>query len=98
MSTLSEQVISLSYRYVSKGSKENRRKQLRRMLLFVKWVETQEPVGNLARLGKRHIINFWQAHRRLSDKTRYDYWLAFCVLWKLMDKPGKPPRPFNGGS
>ena len=94
MSTLSKQVIGLSRRYVSKGSKENRRRQLRRILLFVEWLETQEPGRDLAQLGKRHIINFWQAHRHLTDKTRYEYWLALCVLWKLMEKPGKPPRPF----
>ncbi|MFZ4703513.1 MAG: hypothetical protein ACOYMG_26010 [Candidatus Methylumidiphilus sp.] len=95
MSTLAEQILKLAHRYVRKGSKENRRRQVRRMLLFVEWVETQEAVGDLARLGKRHVINFWQANGDLSDKTRYGYWLALCVLWRWLEKPGKPPRPFS---
>lgn len=96
MSILADEISRLAHRYVRKGGKEHRRKQVRRMLLFVEWVETQESVGHPARLGKRHVIRFWEAHRSLSDQTRYQYWLAFCELWRWLKKPGKPPRPFEG--
>jgi len=97
VSILADEIRRLAHRYVRKGGKAHRRKQVQKLLLFVAWVETQEAVGHPARLGKRHVIGFWRAHDGLSDKTRYGYWLALCVLWGWLDKPGKPPRPFLRG-
>jgi hypothetical protein len=62
--------------------------------VFVDWAKPQG-VGYLAQLGKCHVIRFWEAHQALSDQTRYQYWLAFCELWRWLKKPGKPPRPFE---
>jgi len=95
VSTLAEQIRRRAHAYVRKGSKANRRLQVRRLLLFAAWVEEQERVGDLGRLGKRHVIRFWAAHQHWSDKTRYGYWLAFCTLWQWLGKAGEPPRPFK---
>lgn len=95
MSILADEIRNLAHSYVRKGGKDHRRKQVRRLLLFVEWVQTQEKVGYLAQLGKRHVIRFWEAHQDFSDQTRYQYWLAFCELWRWLKKPGKPPRPFE---
>lgn len=95
MSILVKHLNALTHSYVRKGSKANRRRQVQRMHIFVDWVASQEALGSLERLGKRHVILFWQAHRHLSENTRYRYWLALCVLWQLLERTDKPPRPFG---
>lgn len=93
MSILVRKINELSHRYVRSGSKENRRLQIGRIIKFVEFIEETEKLHGLQEIGKRHVIQFWKSHREFADKTANDYWLALCILWKLADKAGTPPKP-----
>jgi len=75
------------------GGKANRRQQMERACKVCDWVQRNAQVHYLGQLGGRQIIQFWKAHRELSDSTRYGYWLALCQLWRFAGKAGEPPRP-----
>ena len=89
------QIKELTYGYVRKGSKENRRRQVKKMEIVIRWIESNEKLGGLDQLGKRQIVTFWRAHENLSEKTRYNYWLALCALFELMRRTDTPPKPFS---
>ncbi|QWF70567.1 helix-turn-helix transcriptional regulator [Methylomonas paludis] len=93
MSTLVNQIHTLAHQYVRSGSKENRRLQVGRMIKFVEFIEQSEQLHNLHEVGKRHVIQFWKAHRDMAQKTANAYWLAICVIWQWSNKPGTPPKP-----
>ena len=75
------------------GGKENRKKQVSRIVEFLDWVESTEKVISLHGLGKRHVIGFWKAHRDFSDETAYKYWLGIAKLWQWIGKHEEPPEP-----
>jgi hypothetical protein len=79
--------------YVRGGGKENRKRQVSRIVEFLDWVESTEKVNSLHNLGKRHVIGFWKAHRHFSDETAYKYWLGISKLWDWIGKHEEPPSP-----
>ncbi|NOS75268.1 MAG: helix-turn-helix transcriptional regulator [Methyloglobulus sp.] len=79
--------------YVRGGGKENRKRQVSRIVEFLDWVESTEKVISLHGLGKRHVIGFWKAHRHFSDETAYKYWLGIAKLWQWIGKHEEPPAP-----
>jgi hypothetical protein len=81
--------------YVRGGGKDNRKKQVARMIEFLDWAESVDNVRALHGLGKNHVIGFWKSHRELSDATAYKYWLAISKLWEWLDKHEAPPKPFK---
>jgi hypothetical protein len=88
--------------HVRHGSRENRRLERERVHTFLDWVEINiKGVTNLRRLGKNHVIKFWQAYSHLSDKTAYEYWLSIDRLSKeiLLDFPNgdfrEVPKPLS---
>jgi len=93
MRTWARELESHTHDYVRRGGKQNRRKQVSLIVDFLEYTDAQERVTSLHRIGARHAINFWKAHRSLSEKTAYDYWLGLCKLWEWTGKPGKPPKP-----
>ena len=86
--TLADQVRRLAHGYVRHGAKANRRQQLGRALAVVEWVAARERLTGLDQIGKRHVIDFWKAHRHLADSTAYAYWLE---LWGWLGREGEPP-------
>jgi hypothetical protein len=93
MRTWARELESYTHDYVRRGGKQNRRKQVALIVDFLEYTDAQERVTSLHRIGARHVVNFWKAHRELSEKTAYDYWLGLCKLWEWTGKPGKPPKP-----
>jgi hypothetical protein len=93
MRTWAEELKSHTHDYVRRGGKQNRRKQVSLIVDFLEYTDAQERVTSLHRIGARQVINFWKAHRNLSEKTAYDYWLGLCKLWEWTGKPGQPPKP-----
>jgi hypothetical protein len=89
------QIKELMSGYVRKGSKENRSRQVKKMIYVINFIEAQEKLGDLNRLGKRQIIAFWKSHEHLSEKTRYEYWRALDILFKKMSRKDIPPKPFS---
>ena len=81
--------------YVRGGGKDNRKKQVARMIEFLDWAESVDNVRALHGLGKNHVIGFWKSHRELSDATAYKYWLAISKLWEWLGKHEAPPKPFK---
>ncbi len=93
MRTWARELESYTHDYVRRGGKQNRRKQVSLIVTFLEFTDTQEGLTSLHRLGKRHVINFWKAHRDMPEKSAYDHWLGMCQLWLWLGKPEKPPRP-----
>lgn len=79
--------------YNRQGSKANRRQQIERACSVMDWIQRHRQVHHLGQVGSRQVIDFWKAHRGLSEKTAYGYWLALCHLWEAAGKAGKPPEP-----
>lgn len=78
--------------YVRGGGKDNRKKQVSRIIKFLDWVESTQKVISLHSLGKRHVVNFWKAHRELSEATANKYWLGISKLWEWLGKHEEPPK------
>lgn len=93
MRTWARELESYTHDYVRRGGKQNRRKQVSLIVSFLEFTDAQEGLTSLHRLGKRHVINFWKAHRDMPEKSAYDYWLGMCQLWSWLGKSEKPPRP-----
>ncbi|MBM4206780.1 MAG: hypothetical protein FJ190_01780 [Gammaproteobacteria bacterium] len=93
MRTWARELESYTHDYVRRGGKQNRRKQVSLIVNFLEFTDALEGLTSLHRLGKRHVITFWKAHRDLPEKSAYDYWLGFCQLWIWLGKSEKPPRP-----
>jgi hypothetical protein len=97
MPILAKQAEKFFMNYVRGGGKQNRKKQVDRIIEFLNWVESTETVISLYGIGKRQVIGFWKSHRNLSDATAYKYWLGICKLWEWLEKHEKPPKPFKQG-
>lgn len=95
MSTLVNQLQKLAHNYVRRGGKANRRQQLGRMIKFLQFIEVTERPNNLHEVGARHVVSFWKANRTMAAKTAHGYWLALCEMWRLAQKKGTPPKPFQ---
>jgi hypothetical protein len=93
MRTWANELLEHTHNYVRRGGKHNRQKQVALIVDFLEYTDSHEKITSLHRLGTRHVVNFWKAHRNLSEKTAYDYWLGICKLWEWLGKPGKPPKP-----
>lgn len=93
MRTWARELESYTHDYVRRGGKQNRRKQVSLIVNFLEFIDAQEGLTSLLRLGKRHVVNFWKAHREMPEKSAYDYWLGLCQLWSWIGKSEKPPRP-----
>ena len=78
--------------YASKGNKEYRGYQRARMIDFAKHAATLD-VRSSGQMGKFHVVAYWKTHRDLNGRTAYAHWLAIRELWRILDKPGEPPRP-----
>jgi len=97
MLTLAKQAEKFFMDYVRGGGKQNRKKQVTRIIEFLDWIESTEKVISLHGIGKNHVIGFWKSHRDLSDATAYKYWLGLCKLWEWLGKHEEPPKPFKQG-
>jgi len=93
MLTLAKKAEPYFRNYVRGGGKDNRKKQVTRIIEFLDWVESNEKVTALHGIGKRQVINFWISHRDLSDETLRKYWLGIAKLWQWLDKHEEPPAP-----
>ncbi|MDD5277848.1 MAG: hypothetical protein PHR16_17460, partial [Methylovulum sp.] len=76
MLTLASKAEDYFRNYVRGGGKDNRKKQVSRIIKFLDWVESTQNVISLHSLGKRHVVNFWKAHPELSEATANKYWLG----------------------
>ena len=97
MHTLAKQAEKFLMEYLRGGGKQNRKKQVVRIIEFFDWVVSTEKVKSLHGIGKNHVIGFWKSHRDLSDATAYKYWLGLCKLWEWLGKHEEPPKPFKHG-
>ncbi|MGJ8670099.1 MAG: hypothetical protein ACSHXK_11475, partial [Oceanococcus sp.] len=91
---LENEVRELTFRWVAKGGKHNRRQQRNRMQAFVKHA-AKSGAKSLAQVGKQHVIRYWKANRDLSDRTLYEHYRAISILWDLAQKAEPPPKPLT---
>ncbi len=95
MRTLAKQAEKFFMEYQRGGGKQNRKKQVTRIIEFLDWIESTEKVISMHGIGKNQVIGFWKSHRDLSDQTAYKYWLGLCKLWEWLGKHEEPPKPFK---
>lgn len=78
-------------KYKRKGSKKNRTAQMQR----VRAVMCHAGVYHPEQLGNRHVYLFYRdlVMKDASARTAYYYYLALCILWELLKRPNKPPKP-----
>ncbi len=95
MRTLVEQCEEHLSRFVRSGGKDNRENEVAKIVKFLVWVQANDNVLRIDRLGKKQVIGFWRAHRHLSERTTYDYWLAISKLWVWIGKTDEPPKPYS---
>lgn len=95
MPTLVEQCTEHLGRFVRSGGKVHREVEAAKIVSFLVWVQANDNVLRIDRLGKKQVIGFWRAHRHLSERTTYDYWLAISKLWVWIEKSDEPPRPYS---
>jgi len=93
MRTWVDELKSHTHHYVSRGGKQNRKKQVSLIIHFMEYTVSTDKISSIHELGRRHVINFWKSHRDLPEKTAYDYWLGICKLWEWIGKNEKPPKP-----
>lgn len=95
MPTLVEQCREHLGRFVRSGGKVHREVEAAKIVSFLVWVQANDNVLRIDRLGKKQVIGFWRAHRHLSERTTYDYWLAISKLWVWIGKTDEPPKPYS---
>jgi len=93
-----DEIDQLASVYRRHGGKDNRRQQIQRLKISVRWIRGQYPaIRCLHQIGKKQVVAFWKAHRDMAGGTSRGYWLAFCQLWTWLDRPGMPPEPRLSG-
>lgn len=73
--------------YRRKGGKTSRRNTAARIERFIAFVG-QPP----EQIGKRHIYEFYE-QQQFAQSTERDYHYALCQLWRMLGRPGEPPKP-----
>lgn len=76
--------------HATKGGKQARRRQLRRVEAFVRW--TGRCPGQI---GKYDVREFFRAHDYFAASTQRDYWYAIQLLWRAVGRPKDPPKPWR---
>ena len=59
MRTWAKELKAHTHDYVRRGGKENRRKQVSRIIKFLRFTDSNEKITSLHRLGKRHVIEIF---------------------------------------
>lgn len=93
MTNLKDEVLLLTRNYVRTGGKDNRRQQLKRMLVFTKFCRDDGAV-RLTQIGQKHVMSYYRHNKHLSSATLYNHFLAISKLFELAGKK-EPPRPFK---
>lgn len=81
----------LARKYKKHGGKKSRRNQVQKIRKFLAF--TGLPPARVNEVGRRQIIRFFKAHSDYSDRTLYDYWLAFKHLYTWLGRAEIPPKP-----
>jgi len=87
--------MSIAHPYLSHGGKSSRRKRVKRLIDACESSMARYSINDIRQLGKRHVLWHDEQLKRTgkSDKTRMEYHYAWCTLWELLNRLGKPPRP-----
>lgn len=93
MTPLRKAANEAAHSYMRSGGKTNRRKQ--RYLLF-RFIDFCHENGTVTpdQVGQKTVIRYWKKHRTLSDRVLKNHFLAIATLWRFLNKPGEPPRPY----
>lgn len=78
-------------KYKRRGSKKNRTAQMQRVRAVMRHAGVYHP----EQLGNKHVYLFYRnlVMKDASARTAYYYYLALCILWDLLKRPNKPPKP-----
>ena len=80
--------------YLRHGGKTSRRAMVKRLIAILEDIQQHEQgVRQPPQVGRAHLHRYWARHNALAERTLGDHWYATCLLWTLLDRAGKPPRP-----
>lgn len=80
--------------YVRHGGKTARRAMIKRLVAALSNIAAHEKgVNRPNQVGRAHIHRYYARHKDLSSTTLRDHFYAYRLLWKLLNRPGEPPRP-----
>ena len=86
-----------SHAYLAHGGKQTRRAQVRLLINACNDIAAHERgVYAPPQVGRAHIHRYYARKSGLSQKTLATHFYAFCYLWTLLKRPGKPPKPQGG--
>ena len=74
--------------YARKGGKRSRRQTVDRIRRFL-----TESQARPEQIGKRHVYEFFERHADFSVTTQRDYYYAIRLLWRLLGRDSRPPKP-----
>lgn len=80
------------HQHARKGGKTARRRQVKRAEEFVDWCGC-----NPYQTGRGHVRRYFRA-KGFAPSTARDHWYAIRLLWRVMGRPGEPPKPPPTGS
>ena len=91
--TMHDQIMYLAQVYLKHGRKSQRRSEVWTAIVACNWISREHAVNDVRRIGSKHIVSYWRAHRELDDSTRLARWRAFCVFYQLIGRSDEPPMP-----
>lgn len=75
--------------FLRHGGKKNRRNVVR----IINKVAVYAEVKSIDNLGRKHIVRFYKGHAHRSDGTLRNYFYAMQKLYRMLGRPGQPPKP-----
>ncbi|MEJ1383068.1 MAG: hypothetical protein RPV21_01655 [Candidatus Sedimenticola sp. (ex Thyasira tokunagai)] len=89
------QISLLASNYVRHGSKENRRKQIKRLITACEIVMERFRLNDIRQIGNKQVRWHYEQLRQqgMSDKTLKNYEYGWQTLWTLLERLGQPSTP-----
>lgn len=89
------QIVSLASVYLRKGGTVSRRKQVNLLIDACKMIQQRFKINRVDQIGQKQIRWHYEQLRQAgrADKTRLDYFYAWCQLWSWLNRSGQPVKP-----
>jgi hypothetical protein len=91
--TIHDQVVCLSTVYVKHGEKSKRWRDVTVAIRACNWIAREYSINDVHRVGSKHAVAYWRAHRGFDDLTLLTHWRAFGIFYTLLGRQDEPPMP-----
>ena len=80
--------------YLRHGAKKHRRRVVQRLISILSDIKKHEPaVRAPGNVGRGQVHRYYARNQHLAARTLGDHYRSIELLWSLLDRAGKPPRP-----